>query len=157
LDKASYIQGEIATMTITFKDSAGNLANSYDAVDAVTGSGASGLTNASIASPMLALVGAINTTAATTNATIKPGLSGTRTYTFTVGTASGLSAGSYNAIVDFPTVNALNSTQKPAPVAYKVTTGGSSVTNEDVLKSIVALIASINKQIQALQKLILKR
>jgi len=32
-----------------------------------------------------------------------------------------------------------------------------SVTNADVLKSIVALIASINKQIQALQKLILKR
>jgi hypothetical protein len=32
-----------------------------------------------------------------------------------------------------------------------------SVTNADVLKSIVALIASINKQIQALQKLILAR
>ena len=34
---------------------------------------------------------------------------------------------------------------------------GSSVSNADVLKSIVALIASINKQIQALQKLILAR
>ena len=155
-DKASYIQGEIATMTVTFKDSAGNLANSYDAVDAVTGSGTSGLTNASISSPMLALVGAVNSTAATTNATAKPGLSGTRTYTFTVGTAGGLTAGSYNAVVDFPTVLALSST-KAATVAYKVATGGSSVTNEDVLKSIVALIASINKQIQALQKLILKR
>jgi hypothetical protein len=32
-----------------------------------------------------------------------------------------------------------------------------TVTNADVLKSIVSLIASINKQIQALQKLILKR
>jgi hypothetical protein len=42
-------------------------------------------------------------------------------------------------------------------VAYKVGTGSTAVTNEEVLKSIVALIASINKQIQALQKLILKR
>jgi len=35
--------------------------------------------------------------------------------------------------------------------------GTAAVSNADVLKSIVALIASINKQIQALQKLILKR
>jgi hypothetical protein len=35
--------------------------------------------------------------------------------------------------------------------------GSATVSNADVLKSIVALIASINKQIQALQKLILKR
>jgi len=40
---------------------------------------------------------------------------------------------------------------------YTVGTGVTTVTNEEVLKSIVALIASINKQIQALQKLILKR
>jgi hypothetical protein len=33
----------------------------------------------------------------------------------------------------------------------------SAVSNAEVLKSIVALIASINKQIAALQKLILKR
>jgi hypothetical protein len=150
-DKASYIQGEIATMTVTFRDSAGNLANSYDAVDVVTSS----LTNASISAPMLALVGLVNPTQATPT-TIKPGLSGTRTYTFTVGTGTGLTAGSYNAVVDFPTVTAASAT-KAATVAYKVTTGGSSVTNEDVLKSIVSLIASINKQIQALQKLILKR
>jgi len=156
LDKASYVQGEIATMTVTFRDSSGNLANSYDVVDAVSGSGASGVSDASISAPMLALVGSVNATAATTNATAKPGLAGTRTYTFTVGTAGGLTAGSYNAVVNFPTVNALSST-KAAVVAYKVTTGGSSVTNEDVLKSIVSLIASINKQIQALQKLILKR
>jgi hypothetical protein len=41
-------------------------------------------------------------------------------------------------------------------VSYKVA-GTGAVSNADVLKSIVALIASINKQIQALQKLILKR
>jgi len=150
-DKASYIQGEIATLTVTYKDSDGNLANSYDAVDAVSAS----LTNASISAPMLAIVGLVNPTQAAST-TIKPGLAGTRTYTFTVGTANGLTAGSYNAVVDFPTVTAASAT-KAATVAYKVTTGGSSVTNEDVLKSIVSLIASINKQIQALQKLILKR
>jgi hypothetical protein len=44
-----------------------------------------------------------------------------------------------------------------ATPSYKVGTGTTVVSNADVLKSIVALIASINKQIQALQKLILKR
>jgi hypothetical protein len=44
-------------------------------------------------------------------------------------------------------------------ITQSVTFGGgtASVSNADVLKSIVALIASINKQIQALQKLILAR
>ena len=147
LDKASYVQGEVATLTVTFKDSAGNLANSFDAVDAVSAS----LSNASLSMPMMALVGNVNNTAATTGATLKPKLAGTAVYTFTVGTATGLTAGSYNGVINYPTIDVATN------VAYKVTTGGSSVTNEDVLKSIVALIASINKQIQALQKLILKR
>jgi glutaredoxin 2 len=42
-------------------------------------------------------------------------------------------------------------------VKYSVKASTSTVSNADVLKSIVALIASINKQIQALQKLILAR
>jgi hypothetical protein len=149
-DKASYVQGEIATLTVTYRDSSGNLANSYDAVDAVSG----GATNASISTPMMSLVGFVNSAA--NAATIKPGINGTRTYTFTVGGTTGVTAGSYNAVVTFPTVLD-RSVTKAATVAYQVTTGGSSVTNEDVLKSIVSLIASINKQIQALQKLILRR
>ena len=50
-----------------------------------------------------------------------------------------------------------------APAGNYVSTGtvtfaaSTTVTNADILKSIVALIASINKQIQALQKLILAR
>jgi hypothetical protein len=40
---------------------------------------------------------------------------------------------------------------------YTIKDPNTGTTNADVLKSIVALIASINKQIQALQKLILKR
>ena len=41
--------------------------------------------------------------------------------------------------------------------SYSVKSGATTVTNAEVLKSIVSLIASINKQIRALQKLILKR
>jgi hypothetical protein len=41
--------------------------------------------------------------------------------------------------------------------ALPIKSASTVVSNADVLKSIVALIASINKQIQALQKLILKR
>ena len=46
---------------------------------------------------------------------------------------------------------------KAATATITVKSSSSTVTNAEVLKSIVALIASINKQIQALQKLILKR
>jgi hypothetical protein len=79
-------------------------------------------------------------------------------YTFTVGTSTGIVPGKYNAVVSFPTVNtagaALGTSNISVP--YEIS-GGTTVTNADVLKSIVSLIASINKQIQALQKLILKR
>ena len=78
---------------------------------------------------------------------------GTSTYTLTVGTTSGLTAGTYTGVVEF-TAPALGVTSTPT---YKLTTGGDTTSNADVLKSIVALIASINKQIQALQTLILAR
>jgi hypothetical protein len=45
----------------------------------------------------------------------------------------------------------------PVSVAYKVSTGSAGVSNADVLKAIVSLIASINKQIAALQKALLKK
>jgi len=76
------------------------------------------------------------------------------TYTYTVGQT----AGKYAAVVDFTgastTFAQYATVQNPS---YEISTGGDTTTNADVLKSIVALIASINKQIQALQKLILKR
>jgi hypothetical protein len=59
-------------------------------------------------------------------------------------------AGSFNAVSTLA-----GSVTKSATAAYTVSGGDAS--NAEVLKSIVALIASINKQIQALQKLILKR
>jgi hypothetical protein len=80
-------------------------------------------------------------------------LAGVKTYTFTVGSTEG----SYNMVVDLPEFNDATTPQAAVTVAYKVAATTASVSNADVLKSIVALIASINKQIQALQKLILKR
>ena len=54
-------------------------------------------------------------------------------------------------------VTGVTAGNKDKTVSAMFTSAASGVTNADVLKSIVALIASINKQIQALQKLILKR
>ena len=137
-DKAAYTQGEIGTLTVSFKDSKGNPANS------VTTTGAS-----EMILPMLTLVTATGSATAITDA------NGDIKYTFTVGTSSGMTAGTFSGIVDFTALTAVAATKQT--VTYKVSSGGDTTTNADVLKSIVALIASINKQIQALQKLILKR
>lgn len=145
-DKASYIQGEVATLTVKFTDSKGNQANSSTAV--ATDPAGDATTDVAISVPMMALVGSLSAAADT-----KVGLGGTLTYKFTVGTASGLTAGKYNAVVNFPTLSNANAVS----VSYQVGTGTTDVSNAEVLKSIVALIASINKQIAALQKLILKR
>jgi hypothetical protein len=60
-------------------------------------------------------------------------------------------------VVDLPEFNSASKPQAAVTAAYKIAATTATVSNADVLKSIVALIASINKQIQALQKLILKR
>lgn len=138
LDKASYSQGEIGTMTVQFLDSKGNKANSVIAVGAST-----------FVLPMLTMVTATGAATAITDA------NGEIKYTFTVGTTTGMTAGTYTGIVDFTGLTAVAATK--ATPTYKLSTGGDTTSNADVLKSIVALIASINKQIQALQKLILKR
>ena len=138
MDKASYTQGEIGTMTVQFLDSKGNKANSVITVGPAT-----------FVLPMLTVVTATGSATALTDA------DGAIKYTFTVGTASGMTAGTFSGIVDFTALTAVAATK--ATPTYKLSTGGDTTTNADVLKSIVALIASINKQIQALQKLILKR
>jgi len=137
-DKAAYSQGEIGTMTVQFLDSKGNKANSVIAVGAAT-----------MIMPMLTLVTATGSATAITDA------DGVIKYTFTVGTTSGMTAGTYSGIVDFTALTAVAATK--ATPTYKLSSGTSDVAFSEVLKSIVALIASINKQIQALQKLILKR
>jgi hypothetical protein len=137
-DKAAYVQGDIATLTVKFLDRKGNAANSLDTPGAVT-----------MVTPMLTAV------TSTGSATMLPKADGTKTYTFTVGTPSGLTEGTYTAVIDFTSLTAVAAT-KQTPT-YKLSTGFTDVSFTEVLKSVVALIASINKQIQALQKLILKR
>ena len=137
-DKASYVQGDIATLTVKFLDSKGNPANSTSDTGGWVG-----------VTPMLTAVSATGAAGGLTK-------DGVKTFTYTVGTASGMTAGTYTSIIDWTALTEAGTAVKATPT-YKLSTGGDSTTNADVLKSIVALIASINKQIQALQKLILKR
>jgi hypothetical protein len=141
LDKASYVPGDIATLTITAKTSAGT--SPFTAATLGTASTAE-----------LSIVGSQMTpVVAPTNAHTF-GNSGAKTYKFIVGSTEG----SYNMIVDLPKWSvAAGYAGVAQTVAYKVAASTATVSNADVLKSIVSLIASINKQIQALQKLILKR
>ena len=138
MDKASYVQGDIATMTIKFLDSKGNPSNSVVAVGAST-----------ITMPMMSLVSATGAATTLTDA------NGEIKYTFTVGTTTGATAGTYNGLVDFSALTAVAATK--ATVTYKISTGADTTTNADVLKAIVSLIASINKQIAALQRIILQQ
>jgi hypothetical protein len=142
-DKASYVQGEIATLTVKFFDSKGNPSNRK------TVTANSDAAVAHILAPMMTAVTTV------TGLTVRPDADGVKTYTFSVGTTTGLTAGAFNSVVDYAGLTAVAAT-KQTP-GYKVTSGADTTTNADVLKSIVALIASINKQIQALQKLILKK
>jgi len=136
-DKASYAQGELAKLTVKFLDSKGNPANSLPAGASI------------INAPMMTLV------STTGSATANSKADGSVEYTYAVGLSTGLTSGTYTSVVDFTALTAVAAVV--AAPSYKVGTGVTSVTNEEVLKSIVALIASINKQIQALQKLILQR
>jgi hypothetical protein len=143
-DKASYTPGAVATLTLLFKDSKGNLANAYDAI------------GANSAGDDLTVSGGPSAAAVTPIADgDKPsGVTGAKTYQFVVTQV----VGDYVAIIN-PTEIKENNATVTANISlpYTVKSATTSVTNEDILKSIVSLIASINKQIQALQKLILKR
>jgi hypothetical protein len=81
---------------------------------------------------------------------------GTKTFTYTVGTASGMTAGAYVSVIDYTSLTGAGTAVKATP-GYKLSVANADVAFSEILKSVVALIASINKQIQALQKLILKR
>ena len=133
LDKAVYVPGDIATLTVTATDVAGlSVADT-----ATTG------TNFTVSGS--------NMTAVTAPSSVDTFTGGTKTYKFVVGSEEG----SYAMAVSTPAYAAYGVTDQTTPYSIKSST--TSVSNADVLKSIVALIASINKQIQALQKLILAR
>jgi len=141
-DKASYTPGSIATLTLSYKDIYGNPSNAYDSIAV------------SAANTTMTITGAPSTAPVTAIGADKPsGVTGAKTYQYVVGSTEG----DFVAVVVPTEVVENNSKQTNLSLAYSVKAGTASVSNADVLKSIVALIASINKQIQALQKLILKR
>jgi hypothetical protein len=132
LDKASYSPGELATLTITGKDEKGRPVYSLDT-----------LADVAVSLPQLTAV-----TTPTSTDTFTSG-AGIKKYTFTVGTTEGSFAG---------TVLVTGETDDTAKaLSYAVKSTSTAVSNADVLKAIVSLIASINKQIAALQKALLRR
>ena len=133
-DKASYSTGDVATLTITLKDAYGNLM--------ATGTPLTGLSLDTNTAGLTLFAG----TPCVATSTVTTGV---RTCKYSVLNT----AGSYAYSVDVTTATPQSATIGTVKVAASST----EVTNAEVLKSIVALIASINKQIQALQKLILKR
>jgi hypothetical protein len=138
LDKASYVPGDIATLTITAKDAYGNPVADGVALGTALG-------KVEISGSQLTAV-----TAPTHTDTY---LGGLKTYKFSVGSTEG----SYNALVSLIDLNSSSKPQSALAVAYSVKASVTTVTNADVLKAIVSLIASINKQIAALQKALLAR
>jgi hypothetical protein len=127
LDKNSYVPGEIATLTISSTDING--AKVADASTVGSGVAISG--------------GGMTAVAAATSADTFA--QGVKTYKFTVGNVNG----SYNMIVDLP---AYVATDTAKTVSYKIADG--AISNAEVLNGIVALIASITKQIEQLQLMV---
>jgi hypothetical protein len=144
MDKAVYAPGDLATVTVTFKDKNGSLA--ADATQTVTTTSGSAPT---VLGGFLTPVG--GTTANTTaGSTLDVSSNGVITYQFVVGAGSG----TYQLQVDYPYLDT-NYSGSIQTVAYKIADGATSL--NDVLKGIVSLIASINKQIAALAKLVAKK
>jgi len=132
LDKASYKTGDIATLTIVGKDYAGGLVGS----DETLGTGLA-----------VALAGMTAVVAPSTADTASD-LNGTWTYQYQVGTTTGDYTGTVKVVV--PSTS--NQYNKAVTMQYKIVASETGVSNAEVLAAIVKLIASINKQIRALQK-----
>jgi trimeric autotransporter adhesin len=145
LDKATYAPGDVATLTVTFKDASGALAADETAT-ATAGKGIADGTTAPTVAPGSTVWTAISGPTATDVTT-----NGVITYKYSVGTTTG----SFNAVVDFPRVDATGGVSAVS-VPFKVVDSSGTSLN-DVLKGIVSLIASINKQIAALAKLVTKK
>jgi len=130
-DKTSYKPGDLAKLTIKAMDSKGNLMADGTALAGLTLSVASGFT-------------AVGTACSATSVTVSGEVS--------CKYAAGNTAGSYSYSIDLTT----------SPDAQAASVGAlgiatSEVSNAAVLEAIVKLIASINKQIAALQKALKKK
>jgi hypothetical protein len=148
-DKAVYVPGEIATLTVTGFDAQGKVThaaadNIAAASNPITCTGCPNANTAITAPAATDVAGGRDTGHA----------AGTVQYKYVVTST----LGDFVAIVEAEEIaaDALGLSEKQS-VKYSVKASVGEVTNAEVLKSIVALIASINKQIQALQKLILRR
>jgi hypothetical protein len=138
-DKASYMTGDVMTVTVKGTDKSGKPANDFGFISttAKLGTIASGAISSSVNAP------------ADKNTLV----AGAKTYKYIIGQTTG----TYTIAVDFPAINNTTYSQTAITIPVSVTSASTTVTNAQVLQSIVALIASINKQIQALQALILKK
>ena len=135
LDKASHAPGELATLTITAKDSAGNLTHDYATLGTDT-------------TAELSITGGSQFVAVTAPQNEDLFLNGVKKYKFNVGATEG----SYNFVVDLPKWNSTTYAQAAVTVPVTIKSASTAVSNAEVLAAIVKLIASINKQIRALQK-----
>jgi len=135
-DKATYKVGEVATFTITAKDSSGNPVHDYLSTN-------NGVLLAAGTAADVSIGGGTITKATSVNDPI--GILASQASGTAVYKAQLTTAGSFNTVV-----NLAGSTTKSITVPYTVTSGSAS--NAEVLAAIVKLIASINKQIKALQK-----
>jgi hypothetical protein len=141
-DKAVYNTGDVMTVTLAFTDKSGKASNDFGLISKASyvGTIASGAIASTVTGPASAAAG-------------EAASGGKKSYKYIVGQT----AGTYSVAVDFPNVNNTTYKQSAITVPVSVKAVNADATNEQVLQSIVALIASINKQIQALQKLILAR
>ena len=130
LNQATYNTGDIATLTIKGLDINGVIVNDF--VEAGTG----------------AAITISGMTAVTAPATTDTFSEGVLTYTYKVDNTGG----NYVASVYLPSAGT-----QTAASTVKVVVTAQGVQLADVLKAIVSLIASINKQIAALQKALLKK
>ena len=133
-DKTSYKTGEIATLTLTFKDGDGRLVNDVAAISSETITVDAGSALAAVVAP---------------NAADKA-VSGVKTYKFIVGQT----AGSFQAIVKVPSI-ATEALGNTSTLSFAVTSQGASEIAQ-LVKVIGTLLTTFTKQITALIKALKK-
>jgi len=139
-DKASYNAGDVATLTVQFLDSKGNKAADVDN----TGAKIYNFSDYATTNPIITVAGGSLAAAVTSVDTTSLGAAA---YTVLVGSTSGT----------FQTVVNVTTSPSGSAVTVPLVVGSTGTSLNDVLKGIVELIASINKQIAALAKLVTKK
>jgi hypothetical protein len=141
VDKLSYNPGDVAVLTVKFLDTTGAVAADVDA----TGAAYTNYSGYSTTNPQVSVAGGTLAASVTTADATALGINSYRILT-------GSTTGNYQTVVN---VTALTSGTAQTVAVNIASPAGTSL--NDVLKGIVALIASINKQIAALAKLVTKK